>query len=41
MTNLKTIVFNLGPAGLGKKEQLAAACRTGVPQKKPEPENGE
>ncbi len=41
MTNLKTIVFNLGPAGLGKKEQLAAACRTSVPPKKPEPENGE
>ncbi len=41
MTNLKTIVFNLGPAGLGKKEQLVAACRTGLPQKKPELENGE
>ena len=41
MTNLKTIVFNLGPAGLGKKEQLAAACRTGVSPKKPEPESGE
>ncbi len=41
MTNLKTIVFNLGPAGLGKKEQLAAACRTSVSPKKPEHESGE
>jgi glyceraldehyde-3-phosphate dehydrogenase [NAD(P)+] len=41
MTNLKTIVFNLGPAGLGKKEQLAAACRIGVLPKLPEQENGE
>jgi glyceraldehyde-3-phosphate dehydrogenase [NAD(P)+] len=30
MTNLKTIVFNLDPAGLGKREQTAATCRTGI-----------
>lgn len=28
MTNLKTIVFNLATAGLGKREQLKATCRT-------------
>ena len=32
MTNLKTIVFNLEAGGLGKKEQTAATCRTGVPR---------
>ncbi len=37
MTNLKTIVFNLAPAGLGKREQTAATCRTGiVPPRKEE-----
>jgi glyceraldehyde-3-phosphate dehydrogenase [NAD(P)+] len=30
MTNLKTIVFNLEAGGLGKKEQAAALCKTGV-----------
>ncbi len=29
MTNLKTIVFNLQAAGLGKREHDAATCRTG------------
>ncbi len=29
MTNLKTIVFNLAPAGLGKKARSAATCKTG------------
>ena len=28
MTRLKTIVFNLAPAGLGKKEQSAATCKS-------------
>jgi glyceraldehyde-3-phosphate dehydrogenase [NAD(P)+] len=32
MTRLKTIVFNLAPAGLGKKEQSAATCKTGSEQ---------
>ena len=32
MTRLKTIVFNLAPAGLGKKEQRASTCKTGVKQ---------
>jgi len=31
MTNLKTIVFNLAPAGLGKKDQSAATCKTPTP----------
>jgi hypothetical protein len=30
MTNIKTIVFNLEAGGLGKKEQAAAMCKTGV-----------
>jgi glyceraldehyde-3-phosphate dehydrogenase [NAD(P)+] len=29
MTRLKTIVFNLAPAGLGKKAHPAATCKTG------------
>jgi glyceraldehyde-3-phosphate dehydrogenase [NAD(P)+] len=32
MTRLKTIVFNLAPAGLGKKEKSAATCKTGSVQ---------
>jgi acyl-CoA reductase-like NAD-dependent aldehyde dehydrogenase len=32
MTRLKTIVFNLAPAGLGKKEHRAATCKTGFKQ---------
>jgi glyceraldehyde-3-phosphate dehydrogenase [NAD(P)+] len=32
MTRLKTIVFNLAPAGLGKKEHLAATFKTGFKQ---------
>jgi len=30
MTNLKTIVFNLAPAGLGKRDMAAATCKAGV-----------
>ena len=42
MTNIKTIVFNLEAGGLGKKEQAAAACKTGGLRKaRTEPENGE
>jgi hypothetical protein len=33
MTNLKTIVFNLEAGGLGKREQAASACKTGVLKK--------
>lgn len=31
MTNLKTIVFNLAPAGLGKRDLSAATCKAGAP----------
>jgi hypothetical protein len=31
MTNLKTIVFNLAPAGLGKLDLSAATCKAGSP----------
>jgi hypothetical protein len=41
MTNIKTIVFNLEAGGLGKKEQAAAACKTGGLRKaRTDPENG-
>lgn len=41
MTNLKTIVFNLGAGGLGKKENSAATCKTGIVPKGYEPSDGE
>ncbi len=41
MTNLKTIVFNLEPGGLGKKEHEAATCRTRITPKHYEPADGE
>ncbi|MFB3763903.1 MAG: aldehyde dehydrogenase [Methanotrichaceae archaeon] len=41
MTNLKTIVFNLEPAGLGKKEILAAACKSESLYKRLAREDGE
>ncbi len=41
MTNLKTIVFNLVPAGLGKKEIPAAACKSEPLYKRLAREDGE
>lgn len=41
MTNLKTIVFNLEPGGLGKRERSAATCKTGIVPKGYEPSDGE
>ncbi len=41
MTNLKTIVFNLEPGGLGKRERLAATCKTGIVPRGYEPADGE
>ncbi len=41
MTNLKTIVFNLEPGGLGKKDIAAATCKTGITPRSFEPSDGE
>lgn len=41
MTNLKTIVFNLEPGGLGKREKSAATCETRIAPKGYEAADGE
>ncbi len=41
MTNLKTIVFNLAPGGLGKREVSAATCKAEPLYKRLEREDGE
>lgn len=41
MTHLKTIVFNLAPAGLGKREISAATCKAEPLYKRLEREDGE
>lgn len=41
MTNLKTIVFNLEPGGLGKKDIAAATCKTGITPRSFGPSDGE